>query len=138
KSYDKVFCFRSFKYVENPDRAIAEMERVLSPGGTILLEVSNNSLQNLAAKSISKLVVKVMPDLPVDSKWRYFANANFFSPADIGKVLPKHNLKIVKDQPLFILPSVKMVSALILLDKILFLILPKRFFARSFLFLISR
>lgn len=138
KSYDKVFCFRSFKYVDNPNRAIVEMERVLLPGGTIILEVSNKSLQNLAAKSLSKLIVKVMTELPLDSRWRYFANAKFFSPGDISKILTKHSLKMVKEQPLFILPSVKMPSALILLDKILFLILPKRLFARSNIFLVSK
>ena len=79
-SFQKVFCFRSFKYAKNSEKVISQIDRVISPGGTLLLEVSNNSFSNRFLKSLAWFVVRLKRNLPVESKWRYFDSASFFSP----------------------------------------------------------
>jgi len=144
EKFDIVFCFRALKYVDDPDSAVSEMKRVLAPRGKILIEVSNKSLQNLLLKSISRLVVPALPSLPIDSRWKYFHNASFFSKKDIKKISKKHGLKINNICGLFILPSVslpksidKHASSLAALDNILLKLLPKSMFVRSWVFLLS-
>lgn len=38
-SFDLVTCYEAFHYVEDPDRGIAEIRRVLRPGGVVLITV---------------------------------------------------------------------------------------------------
>lgn len=53
-SFDMVTCQTVLIHVSNPARAIAEMRRVLKPGGTILCAEPNNRIQSLIKNSLSE------------------------------------------------------------------------------------
>lgn len=143
--FDRVFCFRAFKYLDNPDAAVEEINRVMKRKGTFFLEVSNKSFLNISLKLISKILVNFGRDLLLESKWRYFNKTNFYSQKDIQKMMSRHNLKIISCQPIFVLPSIpipavnqKISQAWNFFDLILMKSLPKRWFARSWVFVISK
>ena len=52
-SFDLVSCQTVLIHVKYPQLAIAEMQRVLKPGGTILCAEPNNLIQNLTKSSVS-------------------------------------------------------------------------------------
>lgn len=52
-SFDMVTCQTLLIHVPNPKRAIAEMKRVLKPGGTLLCAEPNNLVQTLIKNSLS-------------------------------------------------------------------------------------
>ncbi|KKR11067.1 MAG: hypothetical protein A3D24_01920 [Candidatus Blackburnbacteria bacterium RIFCSPHIGHO2_02_FULL_39_13] len=145
-SFQKVFCFRSFKYAKNSEKVISQIDRVISPGGTLLLEVSNNSFSNRFLKSLAWFVVRLKRNLPVESKWRYFDSASFFSPAEIRKLIFENSSLVIEyEESLFVLPSIRisfvsevLLPVFIYLDKTLAKILPPRYFARSWVFLLRK
>lgn len=51
--FDLVTCQTALIHIKNPESAIAEMKRVLRPGGTILCVEPNNRVQNLLKSSLS-------------------------------------------------------------------------------------
>lgn len=138
-SFDKVFCFRSFKYLPNPKRAWSEILRVTRPKGEIILEVTNNNLQNILLKPLSFLILFVNPRISKESRWRYFNRAKFYSLNSINKIIAsEEGGSVLYSTPLFILPSIKLFQSvdslvfkkLIKLDNLLIKILPV-FFVRS-------
>ncbi len=54
ESFDMVTCQTVLMHVSNPAKAIAEMKRVLKPGGTILCVEPNNRIQSLLRNSVSE------------------------------------------------------------------------------------
>lgn len=141
-SFDKVFCFRTFKYLPNPKNAINEIVRVTKRNGDILLELPNKSLQNGLLKLFSIFIIKTNPDIKPNSNWWYFNKAKLYSYIEINALLKEvPNIKINKIIPLFILPSVAMpkiidkhfFKTLVFLDNLFMLILPKRIFTRSWI-----
>lgn len=142
--FNKVFCFRSFKYVNNPKIALREIKRVLKPDGTLLLELSNKSLFNILLLYIAKLIVKIRPTLHLQNRWRYYLRARFYTKNEIASLVSNLGFKVQTVKPLFALPSVPLpsgkitVSGWIVLDRALFHILPKNWFARSWVFLLKK
>lgn len=141
-SFDKVFCFRTFKYLPNPKNAINEIVRVTKNNGGILLELPNKSLQNGLLKLFSIFIIQSNPDIKPNSSWWYFNKAKLYSYVEIKALLKEvPNIKINKISPLFILPSVAMpkiidkylFKTLVLLNDLFMLILPKRIFTRSWI-----
>lgn len=53
-SFDLVTCQTVLIHVPNPQKAIAEMKRVLKPGGTLLCVEPNNIIQSLTKTSLTK------------------------------------------------------------------------------------
>lgn len=145
--FNKVFCFRTFKYLPSPKNAMNEITRVTKNRGEILLEISNNNLQNRFLKLLSHLVVLIKPNISPSSRWWYFNRAKLYSFNDAENLLAQFsNIKVVKIEPLFMLPSVRfpkifdkhLFKTLIFLDNFFMIILPKRLFARSWLILLSK
>lgn len=143
--FDKVFCFRAFKYSHHPGEALQEISRVMKKDGTFLLEISNKSLFNEIVSFISTFILLLNPKIKPDSRWRYFLNANFYSDKQIRKLAKKCGLRVIKDEALFVLPSIPLpslfgwtTSLLRLFDNLLFASLPKRWFARSWIFLMVK
>lgn len=143
-SFEKVFCFRAFKYVEKPQLCIREIERVLRPEGTLLLEVPNKSLQISALNYLTRVLIKLNPDLSLRSRW-YFDNASFYSKEEAESLISNSNLQILSVYPFFILPAIPLPTAKgsltwfwITFDRLLFSLLPKRWFTRSWILLASK
>lgn len=144
QTFDKIFCFRSLKYLSNPNPALLEMKRVLKPGGSIIIETPNCSLQNRFLSYLSKVLISFYPKLSFKSRFRYFNRARFYSIEDLKKICRVNKLRIVKTTPLFVLPSVPLPTAegrflnlIKFLDNILISILPNRYFVRSWVLLIE-
>ena len=143
-SFEKVFSFRAFKYVDMPKLAIREIERVLKPGGTLLLEVSNKSLPLIMARYINQILRKIKPNLSFKSSW-YFEKAYFYGKKEAENLAANTNLRILSIHPLFILPARPLPTGKgaltwfwIAIDKTLFFLLPKDWFTRSWILLISK
>lgn len=143
-SFDKVFCFRAFKYSSEPDLVINEISRVVHSEGMFILEVSNKSLLNISLRFMSRLIVMLFSP-PLESRWRYFQRAFFYSNEDIKKMLKRNGLKAVKVKPLFVLPSIPLLTLgnlltpfLIKLDALLLNVLPSSLFCRSWVFLAKK
>jgi len=146
-SFDKVFCFRTFKYLPNPKNAINEIVRVTKKNGNILLELPNKSLQNGLLKFFSIFITRFNPDTKPNSSWWYFNKVKLYSHAEIKILLSEiPNIKINKISPLFMLPSIAMpkvidkyfFKTIVLLNNIFMLILPKRIFTRSWIVSVSK
>lgn len=143
--FDKVFCFRAFKYSNQPSVVVREVEKVLKKKGTFFLEVSNKSIMNMALKVISKLVLKFFPQLPIESKWRYFEGSNFYSREDLENLTLGTKLKILSVKSLFTLPSIPLPPKLFIfpidyfaIDTLLTKILPSSLFRRSWIFIMEK
>lgn len=134
--FDIVFCFRSFKYVGSPEKAILEMIRVLKPNGRILLEFPNNSLQLKVAKFFLKR------NHQKSKAAKYLKLAKLYNLDDIDFLLRKSKLKLISIRPFSILPAIPLTDSLfwiwVILEKTLFFILPKRWFTRSWILLLSK
>lgn len=143
--FDKMFCFRAFKYSSYPESSLKEVRRVLKPKGTFILEVSNKSLSNVLLKRVSALIVFLNPKLSLESRFRYFYRARFYSLKDIKILTGQAQFQIIQQKPLFVLPSIplpltKSSSVVVYkaLDLLLSKILPSNLFARSWVFLIKK
>lgn len=142
ESFDKIFCFRAIKYVADRQKVIREVRRVLKPTGTAVLEFSNKSMQNRILKYISMIRIKLNPNLPLESRFRYFAGARFYTKAEVIKLIKLGGLRVISYRYFGLLPSVPLHQGFtwlwIKLDNVLFKILPKYLFSRSLMFLISK
>lgn len=142
--FDKVFSFRSFKYLYKPRVALREIARVLNPSGVFLLEISNKSLLNVLLVYLAKFMIKINPALPLESRWRYYLRVRFYTQEKIQNLIQDAGFKIITLEPLFILPSIplppnkKTIRFWRLLDIILFEILPQKWFVRSWVFLMKK
>lgn len=143
-SFDKIFCFRAFKYSSEPEKVLKEVKRVMKSKGSFILEVSNNSLMNVFLKHLSELII-ILFNPPLKSRWRYFLRATFYTDKDIDQLLKRVGLKTEKKEALFVLPSIpvptlnNLITPLfIFLDSFFLKILPKRLFCRSWIFLIKK
>jgi len=141
-TFDKVFCFRAFKYVSSPSKAIGEIERVLKPKGSVVLELSNKSLSNRLLKFISSGLVKLGKNLPLESRLRYFAKTRFYSKDEVFKLIKSCGLRVISHRYFALLPSIPLpqnfTKLWIKLDGFLFNVLPRHLFSRSLIFLISK
>lgn len=146
-SFNKVFSFRSLKYVPNYQEAVKEMVRVLDKKGQLIFEVPNKSLINRFLKFLSFFVISVNQNNKGKTAWGYFSNVNFFSKEELLKLMNRYDgLKLISVTPLFILPSIKLpkiideyfTGALIILNKMFFYILPQNIFARSWIVLAEK
>ena len=142
--FDKVFSFRSFKYLYEPKVALGEIARVLNPSGIFLLEISNKSLLNVLLVYLAKFMIRVNPGLPLESRWRYYLRVRFYTKEKIQNLVKDAGFRIITLEPLFILPSIPLppnkqtVRFWRLLDRILFEILPQKWFVRSWIFLMKK
>lgn len=141
--FDYVFCFRAFKYLSDPNKGLKEIRRVIKSDGKFILEFSNKSLLNKFFKVVSFCVLIIYPKLSLESRYRYFQRANFYSKDEMETLLHKNNFKILKYQPLFVLPSIPIptnratLKIFTVLNDVLLKLLPNKWFARSWVFLIS-
>ncbi len=143
--FDKVFCFRAFKYSSRPSTILEEVERVLKKKGTFFLEVSNKSIVNVTFKVMSKLVLTLFPKLPIENKWRYFERSHFYSKEDVEHLALGTKLRIVSVQSLFVLPSIPLPSrysnlarVYARIDTLLSKMLPASQFCRSWVFILAK
>lgn len=141
-SFDKIFSFRAFKYVSSPRKVIGEIKRVLKPKGTGVLEFSNKSLSNMTLKYISLAVVKLNPHIRLESRFRYFAKARFYSKTEVFKLINSNGFHVKSYRYFALLPSIPLPPSFMWLwtklDNVLFMVLPKQLFSRSLIFLISK
>lgn len=140
KTFNRVFCFRAIKYVNNIDNVFQEVGRVLKKDGTFILEVSNNSLLNQILKFIAFIITTLNGNSSYSNKWGYFQKTKFYNKKTISQILSKHEFKISVIQPIFILPSIplptldgKLTNLWKIIDTLLFKILPKGLFCRSWI-----
>lgn len=143
-NFDRVFSFRSFKYANDPIGSIKGINRVLKPGGTILIEFSNYSVQIKTFLLITNLIKKFIPSLKTKKDW-YLDNSRFYHKKDIVNLMNIGSLEIKNIYPLFSLPASKLPTAKgvltefwILLDKMIFNLLPKSLFARSWILIAEK
>lgn len=138
--FDKVFCFRAIKYVDNVDRVLKEVSRVLNKDGIFILEVSNNSFMNRFLKFLSSIVVLMGYTSTYSDKWGYFNQVKFYTKESITNMLIKQRFEILEVMPLFILPSIplptfrgKLTVIWKMLDRFLLTVLPNNYFCRSWI-----
>ena len=143
-NFDRIFSFRSFKYVSDPIRAIKGISKVLKPGGSILIEFSNYSIQIRMFMLITNLLKKIVPFMRTKKDW-YLDNSRFYHQKDIVNLMNMGNLKIKNIYPLFSLPASPLPTAKgtltgfwVLLDKMGFNLLPKSLFARSWILIAEK
>lgn len=143
--FDKIFCFRAFKYSKQPSLIVEEVERVLKKNGTFFLEVSNKSVINIILKTVSKVVLNFFPRIALENKWRYFERSSFYSRKDLENLTRRTKLRILWVKPLFVLPSIPLPSRVINLsifyrkiDILLSKILPGDLFCRSWILLMRK
>lgn len=140
--FDKIFCFRTFKYLDDPLKALLEIENVCKSGGSIIIEVSNKSILNILFKFFSKF----MTDRSLNKNMGYFKAAKFYSQKEMSKLISEAGLEVESVHPLFVLPSIRypsiidrhLVDVMILIDNLLTKYLPSNSFARSWVFLIRK
>jgi|GEM_PF-4832385 len=144
--FDKIICFRTFKYSQRPLQCLREARRVLKKDGIFLLEVSNNSLQNIFLKLFSKIYLYFFPNTKTNSRIRYFSETEFYSKERVITLAKKANLKNTNNFYLFVLPSVSLprkvdcflYPLLKLFDNVFFAIMPRKLFSRSIVFLFKK
>lgn len=95
---DAVTCIHVLVHFENPDKAIAELARVLKPGGHLVFELANNYL----AKSYNRAWAFL------SGKKHYSFTDYYRSQREMEAILEKHNISVVskkriKKVPKFIL-----------------------------------
>jgi len=140
-SFDRVFCWRSFKYIPHPQLAIQEMRRVLKPGGTALIEVTNASLYNRILQGIARLTARFPINISIHSRWHYFAKTNFYTKRAIENFMANQGLTIIKTYYLFSLPSIPLPAGYRFLkfaDRVISKFLPRALFARSWIIIMAR
>ena len=132
-SFEKVFSFRSIKYVQNLDRVLAEIYRVLMPCGTFVVEFPNKSL----LIQLASWILSVVPLRMKSVRW-YMENSRFYTKKDIVYNMRRNGLIIIRMYPLFILPASPLPTfggsltwLWILFDRMGSLILAPKWFARS-------
>ena len=143
-SFNKIFSFRSFKYVKSPNTSLSEIRRVIAPDGSTFIEFPNNSLP---IKLVSWLTFKLMNHLPRYTKnirW-YLENSRFYQKDEITKLTQASKLTLLSLTPLFILPARPLPTLggritwfWICLDKLLSRLLPPEFFARSWVLIAEK
>ncbi len=94
---DAMLSVRLFHYIKNPDDVIHEMNRVLAPGGYLVLEIPNKfHFKNRILSIFKKNTKNITSENPVDiaelHKDVTFVNHH---PATIKKLLEKNNFKII-------------------------------------------
>lgn len=145
-SFDKVFCFRAFKYVDNPNRSLKEIGRVLKPEGSILIEFANKSCLSMLAKLASSILNTLRRSkLKEDSYRWYFSKTHFYNLHEIESLFTLNNLEILDKKIVSILPAIplptldgRLTKCWIICDDILKALLPSYFFARSILILAKK
>lgn len=145
-SFEKLMCFRTFKYSKRPGEALKEARRVMKKGGLYLLEISNLSVQNRLLKMMSKIYLSIFPGTKVESKLRYFSKGSFYTKEEIINMAKKAKLINVESKYLFMFPSVSFPEKFDRLlfpltkkiDSLLMKILPHNLFARSIVVLFKK
>lgn len=134
--FDIVFCFRSFKYVNYPHKAISEMYRTVKPNGKILLELPNNSLQIKLARLIFSMGFKKSRGS------KYLRLATLYSLNEIKSLLQKSRLRLISIRSFALLPAIPLPDNLfwvwVVIEKCLFPLVPKKWFARSWILILSK
>jgi len=97
-SCDAVLCIRAFHYISHPAKAIREMNRVLEPGGYLILEIPNklhfkNRLAAIFKKNSSDILSDDPMNIAVENKEIIFVNHN---PKTIAKMLKSNGFEIVE------------------------------------------
>jgi 2-polyprenyl-6-hydroxyphenyl methylase/3-demethylubiquinone-9 3-methyltransferase len=88
RSFDNVACCDVLEHVDDVDRVIAEIARVLKPGGLFLYDTINRTRRSRVA------VIKVMQDW----RWTAFADRDshvwerFIRPVELKQLLNRHGL----------------------------------------------
>lgn len=147
--FDCILCVRVLHHLENPESAISEFERILRPGGFLILEVANKI--NFKAKILALLkgnFVEFGSNKPLDKRSPQskmlstitFVNHN---PEFIKEFLSENGFKIqeVLSVSNFRSPfsHIKALSAVFLfLDKILYRPLARVWFGPSIIFLAKK
>jgi len=96
ESFDVVLCIRTFHHLENPQRAIKEIRRILKPRGFLILEFANK----IRFKNIFKAILKLNFNFLVDHKPEKIGKSKipFYSyhPNQIKTILLSENFDILK------------------------------------------
>jgi ubiquinone/menaquinone biosynthesis C-methylase UbiE len=105
-SFDAAASLGVIEYLEGDDRILAEMARVVRPGGYVLIAVTNKYSYNLLFERPlnwlrrNPLAVRVLNVVKVGLKLGQFRQANFekrrHSPREFSDLLERHGLKEVE------------------------------------------
>lgn len=143
--YDALLCLRVFHYISNPEEVFKEMNRILKPGGYVILEIPNKlNFKN----RIRSIFVKKHKDAGFDNQIikstrkedLIFVNHN---PKHISALLKSNKFEIVKILSVsnFRSPLIKKifpVPFLILMEKLLQKVLALFWFGPSIYFLAKK
>ncbi len=83
-SFDVVYAFKVLAHVPDVDRAIAEMVRVVRPGGHVLVEVYNRHSLRYVSRAIggARRIGKAHDESDVPTRWESLARARARLPAN--------------------------------------------------------
>lgn len=87
--FDKVICSQTLEHVDNPDRVVKEMFRIVKPGGIVVISVPNEKVLSIFKKLFVKIGLfnLLFPNLePRSSSW----HIQNFNKRDICKILNKY------------------------------------------------
>ncbi len=89
-SFDKVFCSEVLEHVQHPDRVIAQMARMLKPGGIAVVSVPNESVINRLKRLLKSIGVfrLLFPDMAdhMEDAW----HLHMFSAAMLRSLADRH------------------------------------------------
>lgn len=87
--FDKVICSQTLEHLDNPDRVVKEVSRIVKPGGIVVISVPNERVLIILKKIFVKIGLfnLLFPNLePRSSSW----HIQNFNKRDICKILNKY------------------------------------------------
>lgn len=101
KKFDMILCLDVFETIENPDKLIWAMHKMLKENGMIVFStISSSGLAKLYFKRLLEQILKWFPR-------GTFRTSRFLSPRELKTKLAKHDLKITSLQGVFFDPESK-------------------------------
>jgi SAM-dependent methyltransferase len=86
ESFDVAICIEVFEHLFAPDKAAAEILRVLRPGGTLIASVPNAAYWRLRANLVFGLWNPLGDELSIEQPWRD-PHIRFFTPQTMDRML---------------------------------------------------
>jgi len=102
KSFDLVVFVRVMHHIEDPDRALSVLSKLIKPGGYLILEFPNKLHSKALFKNICKgnitFPFDIFPDDKRSEKNKKIHSIPFlnFHPDDIGELLKKYKFRVVE------------------------------------------
>ena len=109
--FDSIICLEVIYYLDRPENFLREANRVLKPGGTLIISMFNNKVKyyhNLRTFLRRLKLFETYFDDPINT---------FISLKKLIKMLKSNNFKIVKDKKIILIPFGKFHKLNLLLEK---------------------